>query len=202
VQRRTLDLLGGVVFLVLAVALLAVGVEFMKNYDFANGNVRDQLSSQKVFFPTADKLTAEEKRQSGVVKYAGQQVDTGQKAHVYANQFIGLHLKTIAGGKTYAQVSEEARANPADQQLATQAQTLFRGETLRGLLLTTYGFWTLGQKAHTAAIWMFIGAGVVFVLGLGGLWHASRAPQPSRKKQSALADAPPTSPKVPAAPPA
>jgi hypothetical protein len=109
-----------------------------------------------------------------VLKYAGQQVDTGKKAQVYADQFIAVHLKGIAGGKTYAQVSEQARANPQDQKLANQAQTLFRGETLRGLLLTTYGFWTLGQKAHTAAIWMFIGAAVVFVLSIGGFWHAAR----------------------------
>jgi hypothetical protein len=36
----------------------------------------------------------------------------------------------------------------------------------------TYAFWTLGAKARTAAIWMFIAAGVVFVLSLGGFWHA------------------------------
>jgi hypothetical protein len=83
-----------------------------------------------------------------------------------------LHLKEIGGGKTYSQVSAAAQANPQDQKLASQAQTLFRGESLRGLLLTTYAFWTLGAKARTAAIWMFIAAGVVFVLSLGGFWHA------------------------------
>jgi hypothetical protein len=181
-QRRTLDILGGAVFVVLAVALLAVGIEFMNNYSFANDNVRDQLRAEKVFFPPANKLTREEKRQTDVLKYAGKQVDDGRKAQVYADEFIGLHLKSVAGGKTYAQVSQESLANPQDQRLAAQAQTLFRGETLRGLLLSTYGFWTLGQKAHTAAIWMFIGAAAVFVLGLGGFWHASRG---SRTTQGA-----------------
>jgi hypothetical protein len=180
-QRRTLDLLGSVVFLVLSVALLIVGIEFWRNYDFANHNVRQQLAAQRVFFPPANKLTAEEKRQPDVPRFAGQQVDTGQKAQVYANQFIALHLKSVAGGKTYAQVSAESLANPQDQQLAGKAQTLFRGETLRGLLLTTYGFWTLGLKAHTAAIWMFVGAAVVFVLSLGGFWHATRASHPTRE---------------------
>jgi hypothetical protein len=106
-QRRTLDILGGVVFVVLAIALLIVGIEFMRNYDFARQNVRDQLISQKVFFPPAGKLTSEEKRQPDVLKYAGQQVDNGKKAQVYADQFIGLHLKSVAGGKTYAQVSAD-----------------------------------------------------------------------------------------------
>jgi hypothetical protein len=89
-QRRTLDILGGLVFVVLAIALLIVGIEFMRNYDFARQNVRDQLTSRKVFFPPAGKLTSEEKRQPGVLKYSGQQVDNGKKAQVYADQFIGL----------------------------------------------------------------------------------------------------------------
>jgi hypothetical protein len=182
-NRRQLDVLGGVVFLVLAVALFAIGIESWRDSDFAQRNVRDHLVPEKIFFPPANKLTPAERRQPDVRKFAGQRVDNGKKAHVYADQFIALHLKMIAGGKTYAEVSEQARANPGDQQLASQAERLFRGETLRGLLLTTYAFWTIGEKAHTVAIWMFIGAGVLFVLGLGGLWHASRTPAPSQGRR-------------------
>lgn len=35
-------------------------------------------------------------------------------------------------------------ANPTDQKIAGQVATLFKGETLRGLLLNAYGWWTIG----------------------------------------------------------
>lgn len=62
------------------------------------------------------------------------------------------HLKKTAGGKTYAEVSALSRQAPEDTKLAGQVQTLFRGETLRGLLLTAYGFWKMGQLALIGSI--------------------------------------------------
>jgi len=57
-------------------------------------------------------------------------------------------------------VSSAAQANPSDQKLQAQVQTLFRGETLRGLLLYAWGwslvgtiaFWVAGAAA--AAVWL------------------------------------------------
>ena len=46
---------------------------------------------------------------------------------VYANQFIGLHLREIADGQTYSQLSAASRANPEDEELAGQVQASFRG---------------------------------------------------------------------------
>ena len=88
---------------------------------------------------------------SDITRYAGQAVDNGDKAQAYANGFIGRHLDKIAGGLTYAQVSSQAQANPKDAKLAAQVQVLFRGETLRGLLLNAYGWWTIGTYALYAA---------------------------------------------------
>jgi len=56
--------------------------------------------------------------------YAGQQLTTGEQAQVYANNFIGVHLKEVAGGKTYAQVSAEAMATPTNTKRAGSGRAL------------------------------------------------------------------------------
>ncbi len=173
-RRRTIDLLASSAGVVATVVLLVAGIYFNQRYAFAEDNVRDQLRAQKIFFPPRRALSPAELRKAGVVRYAGQQVDNGRRAEVYANQFIALHLIEIASGKTYSQLSAESRANPNNQQLAGQVQTAFRGETLRGLLLTTYGFWKLGQEARLMMIVSFVAAGILLILAVIGLVHALR----------------------------
>ncbi len=179
-QRRTFDLLVSLAGLLLAVVLMVAGLVFRSNAQFAKDNVRGQLAAQKISFPPASALSEEEKAQPGVVKYAGQRVTTGDQAEVYANQFIGLHLRESLGGKTYSELSTESRANPDNEDLAGKVQTAFRGETLRGLLLTTYAFWTLGEKAEQASIAFLAGAALLIVLALLGLWHSARTPKSER----------------------
>jgi hypothetical protein len=176
-QRRTFDLLVTLGGLLLAVALLVAGLIFRANADFAKDNVRQQLAAQKISFPPADALSKEEREQAGIVKYAGQRVTTGDQARVYADEFIALHLEQSLGGKTYSELSTESRADPANEELAGKVQTAFRGETLRGLLLTTFAFWTLGEKAEQASMAFLLGAGLLILLSLLGLWHYSRTPR-------------------------
>lgn len=175
-RRRTFDLIASLGGLALAVVLLVLGVLFQQNANFAKDNVRDQLSEQQVFFPPEDALSEEERRQEGVVEHAGEQVDSAEKARIYADEYIALHLDEVAGGKTYSQVSAESRENPDDEELMAQTQTLFRGESLRGLLLTSYAFGTLGDKAQQVAVACFVGAGVFVVLAVLGLLHHRRTP--------------------------
>jgi hypothetical protein len=107
-------------------------------------------------------------------QYAGQQLTTGAQAQVYANDFIAVHLKEAGGGKTYAQLSSAAQADPNNAQLQGQVATMFKGETLRGLLLNAYAFGTMGMIAGIAAIAAFIAAAVMLLLGVLGLVHARR----------------------------
>ena len=86
-----------------------------------------------------------------------------------------MHLKGIADGKTYSEVSALSRAAPDDEALAGQVQTLFRGETLRGLLLQGYGFWKMGQLALLGSIASFILAGLMGLLSILGFWHLRKA---------------------------
>jgi hypothetical protein len=56
---------------------------------------------------------------------------------------------------------------------ATTLRSTFQtGETLRGLLLTTYGFSIFGDKAGLAALVCFIVAGVILALSGAGFVHA------------------------------
>ncbi len=114
-------------------------------------------------------------------------MDTGDKAKAYANGFIGRHLTKIANGQTYSEVSAKAQADPSDHKLAGQVQVLFRGETLRGLLLNAYGWWTIGTYAFYAAIGLAIAGLVVlgaFVFELMGRSTQGRLSSASRPRQS------------------
>jgi hypothetical protein len=194
-KRRTLDLLFSIGGLGLAVLLLVVGIVLTTNANFANSYVHDQLAAQHISFKPADALTDEEKKSDCLREYAGQALTTGKQAECYANEFIGLHLTSIAGGKTYAdlgepesalkqqvaQAEQNKAANLADlqQQLAkatAQRETVFKGETLRGLLLTSYGFSEFGRKAEQGALAMYLGAALLLLLSVAGLWHAFRTP--------------------------
>jgi hypothetical protein len=194
-KRRTLDLLASAGGLLLAALLLIGGIVLSANASFANTYVADQLSQQNITFKPADALTDEEREYACLVEYAGQELSTGKQAECYANNFIGLHLKGIAGGKTYAELgdvqadlrAQVAAADEADaanldelkKELADATaarETVFKGETLRGLLLTSYGFSEFGAKAGQAATVAYIGAGLMLLLALLGFWHAARTP--------------------------
>jgi hypothetical protein len=109
-----------------------------------------------------------------MAKYAGQQLVDGAQAEAYADHFIAVHLREVAGGQTYAEVSGKALADPNNETLATQKAILFQGETLRGLLLNGFAFWKLGQIAKLAMWVAFIMAGAMGVLSILGFWHLRR----------------------------
>ena len=128
---------------------------------FVNGMVRDQLVAQKIYFPPSSQIDAggaldPAEFPAEIRTYAGQQVDTGDKARVYANDFIAIHLTKVANGQTYSQVSAASLADPKNTTLAGQANTLFRGETLRGLLLYAWAWSQVGLYAFYAAIGLTI----------------------------------------------
>jgi hypothetical protein len=106
--------------------------------------------------------------------YAGQLMTTGAQAETYANHFIGYHLSLIGGGKTYSQLSALSMANPKNAALAGEVQTMFRGTTLRSMLLEAYGFWQFGEIALISAICAWIAAGVMLILSGFGLVHLRR----------------------------
>jgi len=172
-RRRTFDVLVSVAGLVLALVLAAAGGLLLWGNSFVNNQVSTQLSAQKIVFPT--KTNAEFKAlppadQAAMGQYAGQLMTTGAQAHVYADNFIAFHLSKMGG--TYSQLSAKSMAQPANTALATLVNTVFKGTTLRGMLLNAYAFWQMGQIALVAAIVSFIGAGLLLILTILGFIHA------------------------------
>jgi hypothetical protein len=174
-RRRTFDILVSSTGMMLTIVLLVAGGLLYWGYSFANSNVHDQLAAQKIFFPSkGSEALAPPEIGRYLNQYAGQQLVNGAQAQAYANHFIAVHLKETAGGKTYSEVSTLARQSPNDAALAGQVQTLFRGETLRGLLLNAYAFWKIGQIALLASIASFALAAVMLALTVLGFWHLRR----------------------------
>jgi len=197
-KRRTLDILFSAGGVLLSGLLLVLGMVMTSNANFAKNYVKTQLAQQQIAFKTAATLTDEEKQSACLNKYAGLPLTTGKQAECYANDFIGLHVKSVAGGLTYAtlgtaqstlnaQIATVKAANPNDPTLADlqakstamtgQRDTLFKGETLRGLLLTSYGFSVFGVKGGQVASVAYIVAILLFLLSIAGFVHALRTPK-------------------------
>ena len=97
---------------------------------------------------------------------------TGAQAQVYADNFIAFHLSKMGG--TYSQLSAASLAQPNNAKLAALVNTVFKGTTLRGMLLNAYAFWQMGVIALWGAIVAFIGAGLLLILSILGFVHAGR----------------------------
>jgi hypothetical protein len=176
-RRRTFDILVSTTGMMLTIVLLVAGGLLYWGYSFANSNVHDQLAAQKIYFPPkGSPALAPPEIGRHLNQYAGQQLTNGAQAQAYADHFIAVHLNEAAGGQTYAQISSQALQNPNDAKLAAQVQTLFRGESLRGLLLNAYAFWKIGQIALLASIASFALAAIMLALTVLGFWHLRRVP--------------------------
>ena len=174
-RRKTFDALLATGGLLIAIVLAVAGGLLIWAHTFVNDQVHSQLAAQKIYFPPAgNSALADPQIGPYLNKYAGQQLVTGAQAETYADHFIKVHLSKIGGGQTYSQLSTKSNANPSDTALANQVQTMFRGETLRGLLLNAFAFWKMGQIALIAAIVSFIGAGVLLLLSALGFLHLRR----------------------------
>jgi hypothetical protein len=195
-KRRTLDILFSAGGIGLAVLLLALGMVMTSNAAFAEDYVADQLSQQHITFTPVAGLDEEELKSSCLVAFAGQPLTTGKQAECYANDYIGLHLQSVANGQTFADLgpaesdlreqvaAAEASNDPGLAGLETelagvsaQRDTLFKGETLRGLLLTSFGFSVFGVKGGQVATVAYAVAALLALLSIAGLAHAFRTPK-------------------------
>jgi hypothetical protein len=159
-----------------AVILLAAGGLLMWGSAYVHNTVQGQLASQQIFFPPkaafAHPKAGTEITPSMiplVSQYAGQQMLTGQQAEAYADHFIAVHIAEIGGGKTYSQLSAESIAQPDSTKLAGQVATVFKGETLRSMLLNAYGWWKVSQITYIASIAALSLGGVALAGGAFGL---------------------------------
>lgn len=194
-KRRTLDLIFSIGGLVFSVLLLIVGLVLVNQSNFAENYVRDQFKQQQISFTPVEGLSGEQDDAPCLVTYAGKMLETGKQAECYANEYIAYHLAASAKeagyeGATYATLGTPERELRGELQAAKDAgqptdtiqadldkvsglrNTMFKGETLRGLLLTTYGFSIFGERAGQAATVVFIAAALLAILSIAGLVHA------------------------------
>lgn len=163
---------------------------------FATSTVHDQLAAQQIYFPAAGStpITVLPKVDAvAMTQYAGQELLTGAQAQVYANNFINVHLGLIGNGKTYSQLSAAAIADPTNVKLAGQVATIFKGTTLRSMLLNAYGWGQIGQFAGYAAIGLAIAAFAVLVAFVFEIFSLVT----SRKPETTTRLSPATTIKVP-----
>lgn len=188
-ERRKIDSFLIAFGTVLTAALVVAGSLLSWGAGFSDDYVGDELASQNISFPSAAAL--QEEGRDDLVKYADQKLDTGKEAEAYAS-YINGHLQKIADGATYAELGgpetaakaavTAAKADGAPEATVTELQakadaisgqrnTLFKGETLRGLLLTAFAWSTVGTIAGYAAIGAFVAAAAMAILVLLGLRH-------------------------------
>ena len=168
--------------------------------NFVTSMVKDQLTAQQISFPGTDQIKtggaldpAEFPQE--IRDQAGKQITDGNQARIYANDFIGKHLQGVAGGLTYSgvggkvsQLSAQLSTTPKDdpnyaalqKQITTlngQRDTLFKGETLRSILLNAYGWWTIGVYTTFAGFGLMLAALAALTALAFELFIAGRKPE-------------------------
>jgi hypothetical protein len=181
-MRSAFDKLISATGLVLVAVLLVAGGLLTWAHNFIGDQVHHQLTMQGITMPEGDALKGlPEADAKALRQYGGSSLDTGPEAKAFADHYILAHMNEASKGQTYEQVSgkfialsDAEKASPDGQALGQLRQTLFMGDTLRGLLLYGYAFATMGTIAGIAAIGSFVGAVLLLVLAGLGLWHARR----------------------------
>ena len=175
-ERGSLDRLISVIGLVLTVVFVVAGALLMWGGNFAKSTVTDQLSAQKIAFDAdAANLPPE------LASWAGVAVTDGPSAKAYSDM-IAVHVAGATQGKSYSEVSGDwfaaGKPGPAADQNTPSAydvrMTAFMGETLRGVLLNAYAFWTLGTIAVYAAWAAWVAAVVMLILSIMGFRHSKK----------------------------
>jgi hypothetical protein len=185
-RRTTFDKLLGWVGISLGIVLLAVGGLLLWGSAYVHNTVQSQLAEQQITFPPASAFAHPKAGTEitpsmvpSVSQYAGQQLLTGQQAEAYADHFIAVHITDMAGGKTYSQLSAASLAQPNNTQLAGQVATVFKGETLRSMLLNAYGWWKVSQITYIISLAAFGLGTLSFLAGLFGFASLRRDRKPA-----------------------
>jgi hypothetical protein len=181
-SRRYTDFLVSWMGIVAVIGLLVAGGLALWANTYINDQVHNQLAAQKITFfpanavyPCAAGVKSEDcfPQYASLKQYAGKQLTTGDQAKAYADVQILNDLNAMTGGKTYAELSGKALAEPNNTALQQEVAVVFKGTTLRGLLLNAYAFGTMATIAGWAAVTAFVGAGILLILSILGFLHGA-----------------------------
>ena len=188
-MRSAFDKLISFTGLALAAVLLVAGGLLTWANTFIGDQVKDQLVMQDITMPEGGALEGlPDADRKALEEYAGSQLDTGPEAKAFADHYILVHMNASSDGRTYEEVSgefiqlsDEEKASEEGQALGQLRQSLFMGNTLRGLLLYGYAFATIGTIAGIAAVVSFGAGALLLVLVALGFWHARKAGQSAER---------------------
>jgi len=172
----------------LALGSLVLGGIALGLGGFIQGNIRDELASQRISFSAADQLSDEERLIPGLVENAGQPLTTGNQARVYS-EFIGLHMResadeagypdaayaTLGGVQREFRAAVAAATESGDETALEEAQaglttvtnlrnSMLTGSNLRGNLLSAYGWDNVATGVTAAGAFIMLLSVVFFVL--------------------------------------
>lgn len=176
-KRKTFDKIVTVVGAGLAVFLFVVAGLANWGASFASDSVSSQLEAQLITMPAA---TGNSDEAADITAYfkerSGKLMSTGKDAQMYADHFIAFHMSHMP---TYNEATALARSATPDKKAAADAtvETVFKGNMLRGTLLTAYAFGTLGDLAGYGAMAALIGGLLMLVLTIAGIIHIRRTPE-------------------------
>ena len=182
-MRRNSHLTLAIAGFATAVLLAVAGGLLLWGSAYVHNTVHNQLAAQQIYFPSQAAFAHAKAGTEitpnmipSVSQYAGQQLVTGQQAEAYADHFIAQHITDMSGGKTYSQLSALSIAQPSNTKLAGLVATVFKGETLRSMLLNAFGWWKVSQITYIASLTAFGLAGLTVIASLFGL-TLGRKPQ-------------------------
>lgn len=188
-KRRTFDKMVTIVGVGLSVFLFVAAALMNWGYSFTNNTVKTQLSAQQITMPGSTGNAKEDATTTAFFKDNGGKLMTnGKQAQMYADHFIAFHLSSMP---TYAAASTANRsataalaADPTNADLQAKAdaaantvETVFKGESLRGMLLNAFAFWQIGQIAKIGALASLVGGILLLILSIAGWVHLRRTPE-------------------------
>ena len=187
-KRKNFDKIVTSIGAALTVFLFVVAALANWGATFAGDSVTSQLKAQLITLPAETGNPDEPAEVTAFFKERGDKLmTTGKDAQMYADHYIAFHMAHMP---TYAEASGANRAaaaalaaNPNDATLKADAvaksatvETVFKGNMLRGTLLTAYAFGTLGEIAGYVALAGLIGGLLMLLLTIAGLVHIRRTP--------------------------
>ena len=160
---------------VLAAVLVAVGAAAIVGGKIAHSTVSEQLAQERIDMPSKGGIEALKDKESKeeLRPYIGQRLTTGPQAKAFADHYIRQHMLEASRGKVSA--DQEAK-------LKDLRQTLFEGNSVRGMLLNAYGWWTVGTITLFAGVGLMILGIALAILGFGVLRPKKAEAKPTERE--------------------
>ncbi|WP_143052778.1 hypothetical protein [Propionibacterium cyclohexanicum] len=175
---------------IVGVVLVLVGIGALAGGLFAHNYVTGQLKQENITMPNQAGIDAlaDQKDKDALKPFIGEQMTTGTQAQAFANHYIWAHMEAavkaagLPEGTMYEGVGDkinehkaalQAQGKSADEvakdatvvSLSSLRTTLFQGNTLRAMLLTSYAFWLIGTIALVVGIALIVVGAAMAVAG-------------------------------------